>query len=175
MIGWAGLYTIECTRWLCRTYTYRRWYVPLPLLRLLIFPRLLAALYLYKKAQILTYHVWMFFKDQDPARFNFTDIGDLTIFSDNVIPTMLEHFKVIRLPEQLQKRITDGQELSTQEAYLVRAAAVVACERIVQKAHNQGTFPSMTEGGLDVYLWRLGKEGDYRKIVRLQFQDTVMF
>lgn len=117
----------------------------------------------------------MFFKDQDPARFNFTDIGDLTIFSDNVIPTMLEHFKVIRLPEQLQKRITDGQELSTQEAYLVRAAAVVACERIVQKAHNQGTFPSMTEGSLDVYLWRLGKEGDYRKIVRLQFQNTVMF
>jgi hypothetical protein len=26
-----------------------------------------------------------------------------------------------------------------------------------------------------VYLWRLGKEGDYRKIVRLQFQNTVMF
>ncbi|CAO3694611.1 unnamed protein product [Umbelopsis ramanniana] len=131
--------------------------------------------YLYKKAQILTYHVWMFFKDQDPDRFNFADIKELTIFSDNVIPTMLEHLKVIRLPDSLQQKIEAGQELTTEEAYLARAAAVVACERIVQKAHSQGTIPHMTEGELDVYLWRLGKEGDYRKIVRLQLQDTVMF
>jgi Potential Queuosine, Q, salvage protein family len=117
----------------------------------------------------------MFFKDQDPDRFNFADIKELTIFSDNVIPTMLEHLKVISLPDSLQQKIEAGQELTTEEAYLTRAAAVVACERIVQKAHSQGTIPHMTEGELDVYLWRLGKEGDYRKIVRLQLQDTVMF
>jgi hypothetical protein len=117
----------------------------------------------------------MFFKDQDPARFNFSDIQELTIFSDNVIPTMLQHLKVIQIPDSLQHKIGAGRELTTEEAYLARAAAVVACERIVQKAHSQETFPHMTEGELDVYLWRLGKEGEYRKIVRLQLQDTVMF
>lgn len=115
----------------------------------------------------------MFFRDQDPARFDFADIDELTIFSDNVIPTMLEHLKVIKFPDSLQKKIIDGEELSTRDAYLVRAAAVVACERIVQKAHS--TIPKMTEGNLDVYLWRLGKVGEYRKIVRLQLQNTVMF
>jgi hypothetical protein len=132
-------------------------------------------LYLYKKAQILAYHVWLIFRDQDHARFDFADIEELTIFSDNVIPTMLEHLKVIELPKALKQKIEQGQELTTQEAYLARAAAVVACEEIVKQAHGDERFAKMTEGGLDVYLWRLGKVGEYRKIVRLQLQNTVMF
>ncbi|KAJ2955106.1 hypothetical protein NQZ79_g8844 [Umbelopsis isabellina] len=135
----------------------------------------LAALYIYKKAQILAYHIWLIFRDQDHARFDFTDIEELTIFSDNVIPTMLEHLKVIVLPEALKQKIEQGQELTTQEAYLARAAAVVACEEIVKQARSDERFSKMTEGGLDVYLWRLGKVGEYRKIVRLQLQNTVMF
>lgn len=141
-----------------------------------MFPNHTEPVFLYKKAQIMVYHIWCTFKEQLPELFNFKDIDSLTVFSDNVIPTMLAHLGVIEVPEAWQKDIDNNLDLSVEAATTLRAAGVVACEDIV-KAVRSGTGPvhSMTTGGLDVYLWRLGKVGDYRKVHRFQLKDTVMF
>jgi hypothetical protein len=132
--------------------------------------------YLFKKAQIIVYHLWFTFREQLPDLFDFKDINELTIFSDNVIPTMLIELGVIQVPEEWQQQINNNQDLSVKQATTLRAAGVVACEEIVKLA-QAGTGPvhDMTTSSLDVYLWRLGKVGDYRKVPRFQFKDTVMF
>ncbi|KAI7852410.1 hypothetical protein BDC45DRAFT_537304 [Circinella umbellata] len=135
--------------------------------------------YILKKAQILVYHLWMFFHDQQPDRFDFEDIDQLTVFADNVVPTLLIHLGVLEIPENWQKDIQDGQDMGETRATILRAASIVACEDIAKLA-NQGdssvsSVTRMNEGELDVYLWRLGKEGDYRKIPRFALRDTVMF
>ncbi|KAI9358087.1 hypothetical protein BD770DRAFT_321312 [Pilaira anomala] len=131
--------------------------------------------YLYKKSQIIVYHLWCTFKEQLPELFDFKDINTLTIFSDNVIPTMLVELNIIQIPEAWQEQITANQDLNVQQATTLRAAAVVACDDIVNASKTTGPVPDMTTGGLDVYLWRLGKVGDYRKVPRFQLKETVMF
>lgn len=131
--------------------------------------------HIFKKAQILVYHVWMFFKDQDPDRFDFADIHELTVFADNVIPTLLVHLGLLEIPEAWKQDIQEGKDLGEERAIILRASSIVACEEIVKQARLEGPVKTMNEGELDVYLWRLGKEGDYRKIPRFAFRDTVMF
>ncbi|KAJ1672481.1 hypothetical protein EV182_007090, partial [Spiromyces aspiralis] len=52
--------------------------------------------YLFKKAQLVVYDLWLRFGEEDPKRFGFKDIGEFTIFADNVIPTMQIHHGLIR-------------------------------------------------------------------------------
>ncbi|CAO3652757.1 unnamed protein product [Cunninghamella blakesleeana] len=138
--------------------------------------------YLFKKAQILTYHLWLIFRDQEPERFDFYDVHQMTIFSDNVIPTMLIHFGVIEIPDDWQQLLDQGKDVGEYKATIMRAAGVIACEDIVkltrlENGNDQviGPIHHMEEGALDVYLWRIGKVGDYRKVPRMQLRDTVMF
>jgi hypothetical protein len=126
--------------------------------------------YLFKKAQILVYHIWFTLRDQVPDLFEFKDINELTVFADNVIPTMLAHLGILEVSKEWQDMVESNQDLTEEVATTLRAASVVACDEIV-KASNGLT----TTGGLDVYLWRLGKVGDYRKVPRFQLKDTVMF
>ncbi|RCI02226.1 hypothetical protein CU098_012036, partial [Rhizopus stolonifer] len=105
------------------------------------FPNISEPVYLYKKAQIIVYHLWFTFREQLPQYFDFKDIDTLTVFSDNVIPTMLIHLGVITdVPEQWQQDINNNKDLSVQIATTLRAAGVVACEEIV-KASKAGTGP----------------------------------
>ncbi|ORX45253.1 hypothetical protein DM01DRAFT_1328524 [Hesseltinella vesiculosa] len=131
--------------------------------------------YLFKKAQIMVYHLWMFFHDQEPARFNFVDIHNLTVFSDNVLPTMLIHLGVLTMPEDWQNDLDTNTDVGPFKGTVLRAAAVTACDVIVEHAASVGPVPHMHTGDLDVYLWRLGKVGDYRKVPRMEWRDTVMF
>jgi hypothetical protein len=132
--------------------------------------------YLFKKAQILVYHLYLFFHDQVPESFDFEDINNMTIFSDNVIPTILAHFKVLTLPDEWKSDIEGNKDMGEERATILRAAAIVACDEIVKAAAaGEGPVNNMTTGSLDVYLWRVAKEGDLRKVPRFEFRDTVMF
>src|SRR5277367_1497317 len=101
--------------------------------------------YLFKKIQLLTQDLYERFSTSHPDMFNFYDIDELTIFSDNVIPTILHHLNIIRLdipddgtPRQvdiikgLQEDLRTGRETTTERSYIFRAAAVDACEIILQ-------------------------------------------
>jgi hypothetical protein len=77
----------------------------------------------------------------------------------------------------------EGPILTKEQAYILRAAAVYACEKIVEYARGDGqlnkeqewmkdiTFPK-----LDTWLWAIAKDRpDYRKLERFVLRDTVFF
>ncbi|OBZ84512.1 hypothetical protein A0J61_07431 [Choanephora cucurbitarum] len=97
------------------------------------FPNNPEPVYLYKKAQIIVYHLWFTFREQSPEQFDFKDIDQLTVFSDNVIPTMLiELGAITQIPESWQQAIQANEDLSIEAATTLRAAGVVACDAIAK-------------------------------------------
>lgn len=131
--------------------------------------------FLLKKAQLLAADLHRKFKD-DP-RFNFPDIKDLTVFTDNVLPAVLRKLGILELSESLSKTIDEGTVLPVgdQEVEL-RALAIVACDMIVSKAKEhfpeETNFDAMT---LDYYLWTVGKDPEYRSSHRHYTRDTLFY
>ncbi|GBC11949.2 hypothetical protein RIR_jg34805.t1 [Rhizophagus irregularis DAOM 181602=DAOM 197198] len=91
--------------------------------------------YIFKKAQLLAANLYRHFHsnvNSQTTNFDFSDISDLTLCADNIIPTMLNHFNVINLTSSLKKYFDDGKEITNiQDASRLRAAAVDACEIII--------------------------------------------
>jgi len=131
---------------------------------------------IFKKAQLLAGDLYRAFKDKD-ARFSFTDIDHLTVFSDNVIPAVLRKFGVLTLSDHLSK-IIDNKEILPRgnEEVELRLCAIHACELIVAKARQQG-HTNFNATQLDYYLWTKGKdEADgFRQLERHYTQDTYFY
>ncbi|PKY46280.1 hypothetical protein RhiirA4_434939 [Rhizophagus irregularis] len=134
------------------------------------------SVYIFKKAQLLAANLYRHFHsnvNSQTTNFDFSDISDLTLCADNVIPTMLNHFNVINLTSSLKKYFDDGKEITNiQDASRLRAAAVDACEIIVSRAKELGRN-EINLMDLNEYIWRLGKEENYRKLERFAFRNTV--
>ncbi|KAL5507250.1 hypothetical protein ACEPAH_6706 [Sanghuangporus vaninii] len=95
---------------------------------------------------------------------------------------------VAKLPEDLPK---DGPTLTTEQAYILRAAAIDACEAIVEVAHSlepsilesvslptnaQDWMKKMTLQDIDMWLWAVAKDRrDYRRLPRFSLRNTIMF
>ncbi|GJJ06286.1 hypothetical protein Clacol_000477 [Clathrus columnatus] len=78
-----------------------------------------------------------------------------------------------RIPEE-------GPVLSSDDAYILRAAAIDACEEIVKIAATDETLPDqikqMTLPELDAWLWAGAKDrSDYRELVRFVERNTIFF
>lgn len=79
----------------------------------------------------------------------------------------------------------EGPILTSSQAYILRAAAVDACEKIVEYAHqldetslpdDQKWIKGITLPELDVWLWAVAKDrSDYRELERFVLRDTVFF
>ncbi|KAG2140447.1 hypothetical protein BD769DRAFT_1430150 [Suillus cothurnatus] len=77
----------------------------------------------------------------------------------------------------------DGPVLTTEQAYILRAAAVHACEKIVEYARSDGQnseeqtwLKDITLPELDIWLWAVAKDRpDYRKLERFVLRGTVFF
>lgn len=79
----------------------------------------------------------------------------------------------------------EGPVLTSDQAYILRAAAVDACEKIVEYAHrlddtglsdSQKWIKDITLPELDVWLWAVAKDRlDYRELRRFVLRDTVFF
>jgi hypothetical protein len=148
--------------------------------------------YILKKVQLLASDLSLRFSSARPELFNFYDIGESTIFSDNVIPTILNHLKIIRLSvpsdansrqkqiiEELQDDLRTGRPTTRERSYIFRAAAVDACEVIVQRGKEMSDgnpfVRSMTARQLDAYLWQVAKQGETRNVTRFCDASTVYF
>lgn len=80
---------------------------------------------------------------------------------------------------------TEGPALNLEQAYVLRAAALDACERIVHVARtldpdslqaDQKWIQSITLPELDLWLWAVAKDrADYRTLERFTLRDTVFF
>jgi hypothetical protein len=77
----------------------------------------------------------------------------------------------------------EGPVLTKEQAYILRAAAVYACEKIVEYARGEGQLSEeqawmkdITSPELDTWLWAIAKDRpDYRKLERFVLRDTVFF
>jgi hypothetical protein len=150
--------------------------------------------YLLKKAQLIVAELYLRFgvgEGSEDSVFNFANIERLTVMSDNVLPAVLRAHGVLVYSAPLAARIDANEKLLDREQEAtVRAAAVVACERIVQeynKSHNvvssgSGSSsssgdvasaadagapgPALTTLNLDYHLWLSGKNPDLRGLAR---------
>lgn len=102
--------------------------------------------YVLKKAQLMLSDLYLRFRN-DPSQshlFAFGDASRLTVFSDNVLPAVLRARGLLRYSDELAQIVDGGQQLTDREMEAsVRAAAVVACERIVQRFNEK--FPDGIE------------------------------
>ena len=79
----------------------------------------------------------------------------------------------------------EGPVLTEEQSYILRAAALDACERIIQVARtldedglhmDQKWIRNITLPELDLWLWAVAKDRtDYRELERFVERDTVFF
>ncbi|GAA6063306.1 hypothetical protein JCM10212_006716 [Sporobolomyces blumeae] len=73
------------------------------------------------------------------------DLAHLPIFADNVIPSLLASrpISIIQVPPEVtQDGTRNVQDLDESDATVLRASAVEACRRIVERAHELGSSSS---------------------------------
>ncbi|BFZ53368.1 hypothetical protein PYCC9005_000391 [Savitreella phatthalungensis] len=101
--------------------------------------------------------------------------GDLTVYSDNVLPTMLRRAGVLQTSEAIENARAEDEPLSIELATCLRAASVVACELILKRGLLQGKTWLGDEINLDHYLWKLAKQPQFRSFERYRVPGTIMF
>ncbi|KAJ1305771.1 hypothetical protein OPQ81_010501 [Rhizoctonia solani] len=166
--------------------------------------------YLFKKALFLVHALALRFKETSGIMV--PDTTNLPVFSDNVLPSMLVHLGILDIsngPASLKAAFPDAGNqdkiaklygapgpgeaqrgpptresplLNAQDAYILRAAAVDACEEIVRVAvkEAQAEGPdwrkNMTLPELDGWLWSVAKDRtDYRDLPRFAERGTVWY
>jgi hypothetical protein len=114
----------------------------------------------YKRAQLTAADLARAFRDQGWGRFD--DLGELTIFADNLVPHVLRMDGVLRYDPDLASRI-DREELipaGSAEEVEIRAGALHAVELMV--AELRGTGRQATAMNIDFLLWNRGQSPGYK-------------
>ncbi|KAJ7124914.1 hypothetical protein C8R44DRAFT_781783 [Mycena epipterygia] len=167
-------------------------------------------IFCFKKALFLIHAISVRFGSADPSPFPVPSTSHMPVFSDNVLPSLLIHLGVIDIsgspnlsllfphagsPEQLATLLAtaapgtgdakplpkDGPVLATNQAYILRAAAIDACELITEVAHTLHEpslewLRDMQLPSLDMWIWAVAKDRtDYRQLERFVLRDTVFF
>jgi len=178
-----------------------------------------AAIYCFKKALFLIHAISIRFGSLSPQPFPIPNTSNIPIFSDNVLPSLLIHLGVIRLPpgsplstlfsdagsedalphlldltseptkeavSQPKTEPKEGPRVTTEQSYILRAAAIDACQLILHTAHsldpatleekNLTWLSKVTLPDLDLWIWSAAKDrSDYRALVRFADQETCYF
>ena len=110
---------------------------------------------LYKRAQITVADLYLAFPEKDWGRF--TDLEDLTLFADNLVPHVLRCRGVLEYDSGLLAKIDRGEplEVGSRDEVEIRAVAVHAVERLVAEITSQGRATSAR--ALDGMLWNAGQ------------------
>ncbi|ORX45045.1 hypothetical protein BCR36DRAFT_358924 [Piromyces finnis] len=134
--------------------------------------------FIFKKAQLFVYSLYKAFHKKYPL-FDIKGVENLTIFADNVIPTVLIDLGVLSPSSDILSAIENKENMSkTNTDVKLRAASIVACEKIAQRLKEQNiTFMDneILETDIDTYLWSIGKEEKYRGLVRIINKDTIFY
>ncbi len=90
----------------------------------------------------------------------FSDLHDLTIFADNLVPHVLRVDGVLRYEAELAAHIDAGELLPPgEQEQEIRACALHACEQIAARL-------GVSAPTLDVWLWNRGQAPRYKAIPR---------
>jgi hypothetical protein len=103
---------------------------------------------------------------------HFTDIAELTLFADNLVPHVLRLDGVLEFNPELVCRIDRGVliEHGSSEEVEIRAGAVHAVELIVAAANQAGLL--VTAARVDETLWNRGQGHDYKSLPRHRCRTT---
>ena len=80
--------------------------------------------------------------------------------------------------------VQEGPVLTAAQAYVLRAAAIAACERVVEVARGLdvggreelGWMGAVTAAEVDAWVWAVAKDrADYRRLQRFVLRDTPYF
>ena len=109
-----------------------------------------------KRAQILLHDLAI--AAPDHPLLGFSDLAELTIFADNIVPFVLRADGVLRYDDRLDRRIADGELIGagTGEEIEMRACAVHAAELVVATLKRAGR--TVTAREIDQALWTRGQE-----------------
>ncbi|KAG6862310.1 hypothetical protein C0995_016008 [Termitomyces sp. Mi166 len=160
-------------------------------------------IYCFKKALFLIHAIVMRFGSISPPPFPLPKTTQTPIFTDNVLPSILIHLGVVDLsaspelaslfpevnsteklkslletyngPESPAKVVPqEGPVVTASQAFVLRAAAIDACELMVEAAHSLETLPDdgsldwlkeLTLPELDMWIWAVAKDRpDYRQL-----------
>lgn len=124
----------------------------------------------YKRAQITVADLVLAFDGAGLGAFS--DLDQLTIFADNLVPHVLRVDGLLAYDEPLAARIAAGEPLvaNSPEEVEIRAAAVHTAELLVAAcaAHGQ----PVTARELDYLLWNRGLAPIYRELPRHRTRTT---
>ncbi|TFK44569.1 hypothetical protein BDQ12DRAFT_673224 [Crucibulum laeve] len=174
-------------------------------------------IYCFKKALFLLHAISVRFgTTTSHPLFPIPSTKSSPVFTDNVLPSLLIHLGVIDLSssklfslfpaagseERLKELLgpspstdkdakktmpKEGPVLTSQQSYILRAAAIDACELIVEtarsaarpessRARELGWIRDITLPDLDMWIWSVAKDRpDYRALERFVRLDTVFF
>lgn len=115
----------------------------------------------YKRAQLTAADLSIAFGGAGLGRF--TDLRQLTIFADNLVPHVLRIDGILRYDPDLAARIDDEVLIpaGSEEEIELRAAAVHASELIVDSLRLAGQ--DVTAMGVDYLLWHRGQDPAYKQ------------
>jgi hypothetical protein len=118
--------------------------------------------YFYKRAQITVSDLNIAFNGKSFGRFS--DIEQLTIFADNLVPHVLWIDGVLKYSDSLQAKIHRQEEIEafSCEEIELRACAIHAVEMLVAEAKKRNK--PMTAQQFDYILWNHGQNQKFRKI-----------
>jgi len=110
---------------------------------------------LYKRAQITVSDLNEAFAGTGPGAF--TDLDDLTMFPDNLVPHVLRVEGALRYAPELLARIDAGEllEVGSTEEIEIRAVGLHAVERLVAACRERGLETNAPS--LDHRLWHRGQ------------------
>ena len=116
-------------------------------------------IYLLKRAQITASDLHIAFAGQGFGRF--ADIGDLTIFADNLVPHVLLTDGLLSYAPDLRSAIVANQQLASgsQAELEIRACSVHAVE-LLRHAYLAAGI-EVSSQGLDYLLWNRGQDLKY--------------
>ncbi|PPQ99705.1 hypothetical protein CVT24_009688 [Panaeolus cyanescens] len=102
--------------------------------------------------------------------------------SSETLETLLAAAPVNTSPTETKKVPAEGPLITENQSFILRAAAIHACELIVQIAHelevqdDQKWINEITLPDLDMWLWSIAKDrADYRALPRMAAQNTIYF
>jgi len=118
----------------------------------------------FKRAQITAADLAVAFQGQGWG--NFTDMDQLTIFADNLVPHVLRMDGILAYEPGLLERIQAATLIpaGSSEETEIRASALHAVELISQAIGDSGQI--VTSSQLDYFLWNRGQLPQYKAVPR---------
>ena len=124
----------------------------------------------YKRAQLVAADLSLALGGKGLGKFD--DLGNLTIFADNLVPHVLRVDHILIYPEALIQHIEAGKLIpaGSAEEIEIRACALHAVERLKDALNASGH--AITSMELDFILWNRGQQPAYKSIPRHRTRTT---